>query len=89
MSRLITLAAVAAALACAAPAHAAARRHPVHYRRHQPRLVAYDAKDRRYYSVAWARAHGMHDRGGDRLVLRVRSSLPRDARLSRAMHGHL
>jgi len=50
-------------------------------------MVAYDAKDRRYYSVAWAKAHGMHDRGGDPLTIVPRSRLPRDARESRAMHG--
>jgi hypothetical protein len=49
--------------------------------------VAYDAKDRRYYSVAWAKAHGMKDRGGDHLVIVPRASLPKDARLSRAMKG--
>lgn len=86
MSRTLPLALVLGCF-CGLPAHAAGRRHS--HERHQPRIVAYDAKDKRFYSLAWARAHGMHDRGGDHLVLRPLSSLPHDARLSRAMRGHL
>lgn len=52
------------------------------------KMVAYDAKDRRFYSVAWARAHGMHDKGGDPLVIVRKSLLPSDAKESRAMQGH-
>ena len=51
------------------------------------KIVAYDAKDKRYYSVAWARLHGMHDKGGDLLTLVPLSSLPKDAKESKAMHG--
>ncbi len=69
---------VLAALACAGAAQA---------RPHHARMVAYDAKDKRFYSVAWARAHGMHDRGGDPLTIVRRSSLPPDAKMSRAMKG--
>lgn len=49
--------------------------------------VAYDAKDKKYYSVAYARAHHMRDRGGDKLVVVWKSSLPHNAKLSRAMKG--
>ncbi len=49
--------------------------------------VAYDAKDKRYYSVAYARSHGMHDKGGDPLTIVSMSSLPKDAKESKAMHG--
>jgi len=83
MSRTHLAAALAAFGLLTAPlvAHAA-------HRLHQGRkMVAYDAKDRRYYSVAWAKAHGMHDRGGDPLTIVPRSRLPRDARESWAMHG--
>ena len=51
------------------------------------KMVAYDAKDKRYYSVAYAKAHGMHDKGGDPLSLVAMSSLPKEAKESRAMHG--
>ncbi len=51
------------------------------------KMVAYDAKDKRFYSVAWARAHGMHDKGGDPLLIVRKSSLPLDAKESRAMRG--
>ncbi len=74
--RFISIAALAL-LACATAAHA----------RPHAKLVAYDAKDRRFYSVAWARAHGMHDKGGDPLVIARKSSLPPDAKESRAMRG--
>ncbi len=77
MTNRFTLLALLGLLACAAPALA----------RPHARLVAYDAKDKRYYSVAWARAHGMRDKGGDRLVVVRKSSLPSSARESRAMHG--
>ncbi len=73
----------ALALLAAVPAVQAARHH------HRGRMVAYDAKDRRFYSVAWARAHGMRDKGGDPLTVVPRTGLPRDAKISRAMHGHL
>ena len=49
--------------------------------------VAYDAKDKRFYSVAYAKAHGMHDKGGDPLSIVPMSRLPKDAKESRAMHG--
>ena len=81
--RCILMIALALAPLCLLPA-AQAR----HLRRsHRAKRVAYDAKDRRYYSVAWAKAHGMRDRGGDPLTIVRRSSLPRDARESRAMRG--
>ncbi len=51
------------------------------------KMVAYDAKDKRYYSVAWAKAHGMHDKGGDPLTIVPFSSLPKDAKESKAMLG--
>lgn len=56
---------------------------------HRPsaKYVAYDAKDRKYYSVEYARAHQMHDRGGDKLIIIPRSKLPKGAKLSHAMHG--
>ena len=52
-------------------------------------MVAYDAKDKRYYSVAYAKSHGMHDRGGDPLTIVPMSSLPKEAKMSRAMHGKM
>ncbi len=51
------------------------------------KMVAYDAKDKRYYSVAYAKAHGMHDKGGDPLTIVPMSSLPKEAKESKAMHG--
>lgn len=51
------------------------------------KMVAYDAKDKRFYSAAWAKAHGMHDKGGDPLTIVPRSSLPKEAKESKAMHG--
>ena len=53
------------------------------------KMVAYDAKDKKYYSVAWAKAHKMHDRGGDKLILIPLSKLPKGAKRSRAMNGKL
>ena len=50
-------------------------------------MVANDAKDKRYCSVAWAKAHGMHDKGGDPLSVVPMFSLPKEAKESRAMHG--
>ena len=67
------------------PAAAHASRH----KPHRSLIVAYDAKDKRYYSVAWAKAHGMHDKGGDALSLRPLAGLPKDAKMSRAMAGKL
>ena len=52
-------------------------------------MVAYDAKDKRFYSVAYAKAHGMHDRGGDPLTIVPMSGLPKEAKMSRAMHGKM
>lgn len=71
----------AAALLAVPPAAQASHRH------HSRKMVAYDAKDKRFYSVAYARAHGMHDRGGDLLTIVPMSSLPKAAKESRAMHG--
>ena len=51
------------------------------------KMVAYDAKDKRYYSVAWAKAHGMRDNGGDPLTIVRLSNLPRAAKESKAMRG--
>ncbi len=65
------------------------RMRPSISRRHRDPLVAYDAKDRRYYSVAYARAHGMKDRGGDTLTLIRRSRLPKNAKMSHAMKGKM
>jgi len=83
MSRTHMAAALAVLGLLTVPPAAHAARRP-----HQGRkTVAYDAKDRRYYSVAWAKAHGMHDKGGDPLTVVPMSRLPRDAQESRAMHG--
>lgn len=51
------------------------------------KMVAYDAKDKRYYSVAYAKSHGMHDKGGGPLTIVAMSSLPKEAKESKAMHG--
>jgi len=51
------------------------------------KMVAYNAKDKRFYSVAYAKSHGMHDKGGDPLSIVALSSLPKDAKESKAMHG--
>ena len=40
------------------------------------RLVAYDAHDRRYYDLTWARAHQMRDPAGDTLVAVPMNRLP-------------
>ncbi len=63
--------------------------HAAHHQHHQKpsKMVGYDAKDKRFYSVAWAKAHGMHDKGGDPLTIVPMSSLPKDAKESKAMHG--
>ena len=53
------------------------------------KMVAYDAKDKKYYSVAWAKAHNWHDKGGDKLILISMAKLPKDAKMSRAMHGKM
>jgi hypothetical protein len=69
-----------------------AHRMPVslpHGSRKPIKTVAYDAKDKRYYSVKYAKAHHMRDKGGDKLILIPMSKLPKDAKLSRAMKGHL
>ncbi len=73
---LLTLAALAAFSA----AHAA-------HQGHARKMVAYDAKDKRYYSIAYAKAHGMHDKGGDPLTIVPMSSLPKEAKESKGMHG--
>ena len=77
-----------AALAAAAP-HASAQGAMKHsaMKHKSGKMVAYDAKDRRYYSIAYAKSHGMHDKGGDPLSIVAMSSLPRDAKESKAMHG--
>lgn len=80
-TRTIVMAALA--LLAAGPAAQAARHH------HRGRMVAYDAKDKRFYSVAYAKAHGMHDKGGDPLTVVPLASLPKGVKMSRAMHGHL
>lgn len=73
------------------PAHAKTGTH--HKRPHatkmhtKAKMVAYDAKDKRYYSVSWAKAHGMHDKGGDPLTIVPMSTLPKDAKESKAMKG--
>jgi hypothetical protein len=43
------------------------------------RVVAYDARDRRYYPLSWAKAHGMVDPAGDPLVPLPISKLPTGA----------
>ncbi len=53
------------------------------------KMVAYDAKDKKYYSVAWAKAHGMKDKGGDTLIVIPMSKLPKDAKMSKQMHGKM
>ncbi len=63
-------------------AHAAPRHHGG-----RSKMVAYDAKDKRFYSVAWAKAHGMHDKGGDPLTIVPRACLPKEAKESKAMRG--
>jgi hypothetical protein len=51
------------------------------------KLVGHDAEDTWYYSIAWAKAHGMHDKGGDPLTIVPLSSLPGEAKMSKAMHS--
>ena len=82
MKRAVIAAAAALALLGVVPAAQAAHRH-----RHDHKMVAYDAKYKRYYSQAWAKAHGMHDSGGDPLTVVPMSSLPKEAKESRAMRG--
>lgn len=53
------------------------------------KMVAYDAKDKKYYSIAWAKAHGMRDKGGDKLILIPLAKLPKEAKMSRQMHGKM
>jgi hypothetical protein len=79
-ARCVVVAAILASTAQGASAKPF--KHHVH-----AKMVAYDAKDRKYYSVDYARAHGMHDRGGDLLIVIPRWKLPKDAKLSHAMHG--
>ena len=85
---LILTALAACALAAFAPASWAkpAAPRPV-ASGHGRKMVGYDAKDKRYYSVAWAKAHGMHDKGGDPLTIVPFASLPKEARESKAMKG--
>lgn len=74
-----------ATVALTIPVQAKQPAHTSHHSR--AKWVAYDQKDRKYYSVGYAKAHGMHDRGGDRLIVILRSRLPKGAKLSRAMHN--
>lgn len=88
MARTLTQNVLAAALGLLAllpAAHAAPKPHST--AKHNAKMVAYDAKDKRYYSVAWARAHGMHDKGGDPLTLVPFATLPKEAKESKAMKG--
>lgn len=80
-------AAVLASLLLVSGASAQGMRHHGMKMRHGKKMVGYDAKDKRYYSVAWAKAHGMHDKGGDPLTIVPLSSLPKTAKESKAMHG--
>lgn len=85
---ILTAAAIFSATAVVSDASAQSAMHHRPMRRKASRkMVAYDAKDKRYYSVAYARTHGMHDNGGDALTLVPMSSLPKEAKESRAMHG--
>jgi len=86
MFRPLTLTLLAACLLSMGAAAAAKTSKP-HAVRHGQKMVGYDAKDKRYYSVAWAKAHGMHDKGGDPLTIVPFASLPKEARESRAMKG--
>ena len=56
---------------------------------HGDQDVAYDAKDKKFYSVAYAKTHGMHDKGGDPLTVKRLSALPPNAAMSHAMHGKM
>lgn len=80
---LVALLTASAAQAQSAKGHAAIKRGSGK----AAKMVAYDAKDQRYYSVAWAKAHGMHDRGGDPLTIVPLFSLPKAAKESKAMHS--
>lgn len=84
-----TILAAAAVLAASAAPHVAAQgmMHHGKMMKHGGKMVAYDAKDKRYYSVAYAKAHGMHDKGGDPLSIVAMSTLPKEAKESKAMHG--
>ncbi len=83
MSHKLTFMALAA-LALTAALASQAKPHAAHK---SARMVGYDAKDKRYYSVAWAKAHGMHDKGGDPLTIVPFASLPKEAQESKAMKG--
>jgi len=87
MNRHSTTAVVILLSTVAIGAPALARPHSWHPAHGHAKKVAYDAKDRKYYSVDYAKAHGMHDKGGDQLIIIPRSKLPHDAKLSHAMHG--
>ncbi len=80
----ITAALAALGLLTLLPTAQAAHRH---HRPQNRKTVAYDAKDKRYYSVAYAKMHGMHDKGGDPLTIVPMSHLPKKAKESRTMHG--
>ena len=93
---------IAQAAFCAAPSPKPAAANTTKARSAAPRVmagdylkahgdmdVAYDAKDKRFYSVLYAKTHGMHDKGGDPLTAQRLSSLPKDAAMSRAMHGRM
>lgn len=86
MSRALILTLLAACLLSIAPASQAKTAKP-NPAKHGRKMVAYDAKDKRFYSVAWARAHGMHDKGGDPLTIVPFASLPKEAKESKAMKG--
>lgn len=92
MFRTLTLSAlIVCALAAVVPASWAKPAHPhpavSGHKMTARKMVGYDAKDKRYYSVAWAKAHGMHDKGGDPLTIVPFASLPKGARESKAMKG--
>ncbi len=90
IKNLITTVLAALIVLSAAGAQAqSAKPMPMMHTRTMPRMVAYDAKDNKYYSVAYAKAHGMHDRGGDLLTIVPSKSLPKTATMSHAMRGHL
>lgn len=82
LTAIFAFASAASVLAQTPMHHGAAMKHSA-----GGKMVAYDAKDKRYYSVTWAKSHGMHDKGGDLLTIVAMSSLPKDAKESKAMHG--
>lgn len=86
MFRALILTLLAACLLSMAPV-ASAKTAKSHMARHRQKMVAYDAKDKRFYSIAWAKAHGMHDKGGDPLTIVPFASLPKEAKESKAMEG--